>query len=385
MKNWRFWIGILISAVFLYLALNKLQLGEFWLALQKANYWWIIPGIAVFFVDVWVRSWRWHYMLRPLKKIPTSVMFPIVNIGYMGNNIYPARAGEVLRAAVLKQREGVPISASLATVVIERIFDGVVMLAFVFLNLPELARLTGVSLEIAGLEISIPELAVFGTILFVGALAAFMLAAMFPRPTEKIVDWTIRRIVPLRFKTQTRDITMRFLTGLESLRSPFEALMIFFTTVIIWLLETGKYWFVMHAFNFQVSFFTLMLMNGIVNLATTIPAGPGYVGTFDLPGIKVLQAYGIPQAIAASYTLVLHVALWLPITLVGAYYYFRQPLRWGKDLEQLRDEQGPVSDEGFAPEKQAALKDPASRELPAAEELPAAQEELAAPKKPAAS
>ena len=197
MKSWRFWIGILISAVFLYLALNTLHLSEFWQALQRANYWWLIPGVAVYFVGVWVRAWRWHYMLRPLKKIPTATMFPIVTIGYMGNNIYPARAGEVLRAAVLKQREGVPISASLATVVIERIFDGVVMLAFVFLNLPELARLTGISLDIVGLKISIPQLAVFGTIIFVGALAVFMLAAMFPRPTEKIVDWVIRRIDPI--------------------------------------------------------------------------------------------------------------------------------------------------------------------------------------------
>ncbi len=72
--------------------------------------------------------------------------------------------------------------------------------------------------------------------------------------------------------------------------------MVFLTSVVIWLLETGKYWFVMHAFPFQVSFFTLMLMNGIVNLATTIPSAPGYVGTFDAPGIAVLAAYGVDQA-----------------------------------------------------------------------------------------
>jgi conserved hypothetical protein len=131
---------------------------------------------------------------------------------------------------------------------------------------------------------------------------------------------------------------MRFLTGLESLRSPQDAIMVFFTSVLIWLLETGKYWFVMHAFPFQVSFFTLMLMNGIVNLATTLPSAPGYLGTFDAPGIAVLTAYGISQNIATGYTLVLHVALWLPITLLGAYYYFRQPLRWKKDLEVLRAE-----------------------------------------------
>ncbi len=78
----------------------------------------------------------------------------------------------------------------------------------------------------------------------------------------------------------------------------------------------------------------LMLMNGIVNLTTTLPSAPGYVGTFDAPGIALLVAYGIPGEIAAGYTLVLHAALWFPITLLGAYYYLRQPLRWGKDLSR---------------------------------------------------
>jgi uncharacterized protein (TIRG00374 family) len=336
MKRWQFWVGILISVVFLYFSLRGMQLDKAWQALRTADYWWLIPGIAIFFVDVLVRTWRWHYLLRPLKKIPTLTMFPIVCIGYMGNNIYPARAGEVLRAAVLKQREGVPISASLATVVIERIFDGVVMLAFVFVNLGQLAGLTGSSGVISTLNIR--DVALWGSVLFFGALLVFLLAAMFPKITERLVNYVIDRFVPLRLREKTRDITMRFLSGLEALRSPQEALMIFFTTVVIWLLETGKYWFVMHAFQFQVSFFALMLMNGIVNLATTLPSAPGYVGTFDAPGIALLSAYGVPPEIAASYTLVLHAALWFPITALGAYYYFRQPLRWGKEVEQLRTE-----------------------------------------------
>ena len=108
--------------------------------------------------------------------------------------------------------------------------------------------------------------------------------------------------------------------------------MVFLTSVLIWLLETGKYWFVMHAFPFQVSFFALMLMNGIVNLATTIPSAPGYIGTFDAPGIAVLIAYGVNQATAAGYTLVLHVALWLPITLVGAYFFTHEGIHWSDSL-----------------------------------------------------
>jgi hypothetical protein len=94
----------------------------------------------------------------------------------------------------------------------------------------------------------------------------------------------------------------------------------------------------MHAFDFQVTFFALMLMNGIVNLATTIPSAPGYVGTFDAPGIAVLGAYGVDKAIAAAYTLVLHVALWFPITLLGMAYAAREGVRWGGSVEQLKTE-----------------------------------------------
>jgi hypothetical protein len=326
MKRWQLWLGVLISLVFLYLALRGLQLGEVWGTLQDANYWWLIPGVGVYFLGVWVRAWRWHYLLRPLKRISTGTMFPIVAIGYMGNNIYPARAGEVLRAVVLKRREGVSVSASLATVIVERIFDGVVMLSFVFLNLSELATMTGES----GFIGNIQNLALWGGIAFMGALVVFLLAAMFPQRAGRIALFLITHTLPHRFHTSAIDLAGRFLDGLASLRSPANALMVFLTSVVIWLLETGKYWFVMQAFRFKVTFFVLMLMNGIVNLATTLPSAPGYVGTFDAPGIAVLQAAGVNGAVAAGYTLVLHVALWLPITALGAYYLAREGVRWSE-------------------------------------------------------
>lgn len=336
MKRWQFWLGMMISIIFLYFMVRKLEWGDFWQALKTAQYLWLIPGVAVYFLGVWARAWRWHYLLRPIKSIPTRVMFPIVAIGYMGNNIYPARAGEVLRAVVLKRREDVPVSASLATIIVERIFDGVVMLAFIFVNLSELSGLAGVSLKVGGWQVGIQDLAIWGSVAFFGALAIFLLAAMFPRPTERLTRLAVNRLLPERWREKVLGVTNRFLGGLESLRSPLDALMVFVTSVVIWLLETGKYWFVMHAFPFEVSFFTLMLMNGVVNLATTLPAAPGYVGTFDAPGIAVLVGYKVPQAIATGYTIVLHIALWVPITLLGAYYMTREGIRWSSGIQELR-------------------------------------------------
>ncbi|HDD56156.1 MAG TPA: flippase-like domain-containing protein [Chloroflexi bacterium] len=332
MKRWQFWVGLVLSAGFLYLALRGLGINEIWEPLKTAHYWWLLPGVAVYFIAVWARAWRWHYLLRPVKAVSTRKMFPIVAIGYMGNNIYPARAGEVLRAVVLKRKQEVPISASLATIIVERIFDGVVMLGFVFLNLPRLATLTGTS----GFIGNIQTLAIWGSVAFLGALAAFMLAAMFPTRAEKMSTKLIQIFLPERFREKVQEVICKFMAGLESLRSPYEAVMVLLTSVVIWLLETGKYWFVMQAFDFQVSFFALMLMNGIVNLATTIPSAPGYVGTFDAPGIAVLSAFGVDQGVAAGYTLVLHAALWFPITLLGGYYMLREGIRWqsGAIIEQ---------------------------------------------------
>jgi len=332
MKNrltqWQFWLGVFVSILFIWLSLCGLKLDEFWQTVQRANYVWLLPGIGVYFVGVWARAWRWHYLLKPMKEIPTRVMFPITAIGYMGNNIYPARAGEALRAVVLKRKEGVSISASLATIIVERIFDGVVMLAFVFVNLPELAKLT-VSSGFLG---NIQQAALYGAGIFLGALALFLAAAMFPQNAARVGDWLVMRFAPVRLREKISGVMNKFLGGLAALRSPWNALMVFLTSVVIWLLETGKYWFVMHAFNFEVSFFALMLMNGIVNLATTIPSAPGYIGTFDAPGIAVLVAYGVEQSVAAGYTLTLHVALWLPITLLGAYYLAREGIQWDEKI-----------------------------------------------------
>lgn len=318
MKRWQLWLGILVSAVFLWVALRGLKLDEVAAAMRQGNYWWLIPSVAVYFVAVWARTWRWDYMLRPLKHVPVRRLFPVVVIGYMGNNVYPFRAGELLRSYVLRRREEIPMSASIATVIVERVFDGLVMLVFVFVALP----LAPIPSE------RIRQMVIVASLAFFGALLVFFVLAAMPERAYRLVAWGADRFLPGRVRPTLLDVTKRFLDGLESLRSFRNVLMIFFTSIIIWLLETLKYWFVMHAFSFEVSFFALMLMNGVVNLATTLPSAPGYVGTFDAPGIAILTLYGVESGLAAAYTLVLHAALWLPITLLGAYYMLREGLSW---------------------------------------------------------
>jgi uncharacterized protein (TIRG00374 family) len=285
---------------------------------RTAHYWWLIPGVAIYFFGVWARTWRWHYMLRALKPVSLKRLFPVVCIGYMGNNIYPARIGELLRAYVLKRKEGVSISASLATILVERIFDGVIMLLFVFVGLPLAPSTPG----------NWRSFVIFFSLLFFGALGVFFVLASSPRRAQAVYNWVIDHLVPMRFREPIRGFADRFMEGLYFLRSGRDVGMIFVTSLVVWLAETGKYWFVMHAFDFHVSFFVLMLMNGVVNLFTTIPSAPGYLGTFDEPGIEILKAFAVPENIAGAYTLVLHAALWLPITALGAWFMWRESLSW---------------------------------------------------------
>lgn len=320
-------LGLAVSAFFIfYFVLPGLHFEDVWRSLKTANYWWIIPGVLVYFVGLWARAWRWHYALRHLKPVPLSRLYPLICIGYFGNNVYPLRAGEFLRSYVLRNQEDIPFTSSLATVFIERIFDGLVMLLFVFLALP-FAPLPG----------RYRTMVIALTVLFLGATIIFVWMAIQPRRIEALYGWIADRFLPARIREPLDAIFTRFMEGIGSLRSGSDVLMIFATSVVIWLMETVKYWFVMHAFSFIVSFLALMLMNGIVNIATTLPATPGHLGTFDGPGIEVLTAYGIDKSLATSYTLTLHLALWVPVTLVGAYYFWRQSLRWS-DISVAQEE-----------------------------------------------
>ena len=325
-RRWQFWLGLLVSAAFLWVALRGLKIEEVFGILRAADYAWLIPGAAIYFVAVAARTWRWQALLKPLKAVSIRRLFPVVAIGYMGNNVYPARIGELLRAYVLKRGEHISISSALATVVVERIFDGLVVLLFVFVVLPSAQAQWD-------LPDSMRALIAVGSLLFFTALVVFLALAARPDAASRVYGFLLGRLLPPRLRTPVAGLLDRFMTGLSALRDLRQVLIIFLITLVVWLVETTTYWLVMHAFPFEVPFTTLMLMNGVANLVTTIPAAPGYVGTFDLPGIAVLVAFGVDAEIATSYTLVLHAVLWLPVTVLGLFYMVRQSLRWSDFAE----------------------------------------------------
>ena len=183
-----------------------------------------------------------------------------------------------------------PSPAALATIVVERIFDAVVVIGFVLLNLGQLVSLPG-----GGSLAKLGSLATWAAAIFLAGLVVFILIAVFPKPAQRILHQIIEKFLPEKWRKSVTQFADRFLDGLMSLRSPANAFMVLFTSILIWLLETGLYWSVNQALGMDLNFRQLMLLNGVVNLVLLIPAAPGGLGTFDAAGRAMLEAYTIPQ------------------------------------------------------------------------------------------
>ena len=325
-RRWVFFIiGMLISAGFLWYALRDLHLGEVWASLRKANYWWLIPGVAVYFISVWFRSWRWHFLLsRACKRVPANRLFPVVVIGYMGNDILPFRLGEVLRAYVLWRREHINVGATFTTAILERIFDGLTMVLFVLFGL-----------LFVPLSAFLRRLVTIAGIVFFGVLMAFLFLAAMPDLLRRIAHGLIEMLVPERFRDPLLDLVEGVIAGLEGLRRGRDVLVIFGVTLWVWMLEMVKYWLVSFAFDLHLSYVKIILMGGAINLLTALPSLPGYIGTFE-SGIKILEGLGAPSAAAGSYILVLHAILLLPVTLLGLIFMALEGIHWTEMMEEVK-------------------------------------------------
>lgn len=325
MRSWRVWVGFLVSLFFIYFALRNQDFGHIWQALREAEYRWLVPALAVYFLGVMVRSVRWHYLLRAVEDIPPRRLFPIVVIGYMANDILPLRAGEVVRSYALSARFGVSKSSSLATIAIERIFDGLTMVVFIAVASLSIA-LTGDLRTIALIALLLFPLLMLGLTAFVRV----------PRLRESIVGLGVR-ILPGRVGARVQTLADSFVEGLGILKRRQDLLGVGLTSILAWLLEASMYLLIAQGFGLDLSPAAVLLVTAVANLATLIPSSPGYVGPFETGVLLVLNgALGVPRALALSYAIVVHAALYFPVTILGLVYWWRESFSW-RDAQKAEE------------------------------------------------
>ncbi len=322
--NWRFWAGVLVSVVTLALLVWFVDTEELWHALRTANYLYLAPAIVLYFIGQWFRALRWQYLLSPIARIPAKRLYPVIIIGYMANNVLPARIGELVRAVYLSQREReVSVPASIATLSVERLYDGMTLLALGAFAAPILLA--------AGL-FSEASLAYQSTaiVLMVGVLISFATALVILTAlacSSRTVNWLIKltAILPARFRPLASDLIVGFVEGLAALNSPRKHVMLFVASLPIWVAEAGVYLIVAYSFNLDAYFasfwflaLAVLLVTVTSNLVTAIPASIGGIGAFEVVAQQTLVGLAVGAATAASYSVAVHLlALWLPVNLAG--------------------------------------------------------------------
>ena len=295
-------------------------------ALGDANYWWVIPGVAIWFLSAAVRSLRWHYLLSGLTNLSTAVLYPIVIIGYMANNLLPLRTGELVRAYVLGERYKVSKMSTLGTIAVERVFDGAVLVGFLVL--------AGAMLGLSG---ELRLLAVVMAIAFAVLLAAFVYVASSP---ERAGRWTERFVglLPQRAREPARGLPDPFLSGLQSLQSPFLVGAVLATSVVAWLLEALMYYLVGRSFDIHEGFAAYLMVAAAANLAITLPSTSGGIGPFELLTKETLTFLGVGSAAAGAYAVALHGLLLLPVIVVGLIFLWVINLSLGRTLGSAASE-----------------------------------------------
>jgi len=311
-------LGMIISVVFLCIAFRNLDPEAVWGNIVRANLLWLTLGVGIFFVSMLLIAWRWQFLLRAIQRVPLSALSQLVAIGYTGNNVYPFRTGEILRIFLLRRNHHVPVAKTAMTIIIERVFDGIVMLSFIILAL--------YFVEIPSPEIHM--MAEVGTPLFLLAVLLFFVLAARPQGMRLLAE-RVSRIFPARLGKSILTLSEDIVGGLEGLRSPADLLGAVFASYASWGVHAFVYWAVAFAFGINVGFMVMVLAVGVVNLAGLIPASPGQVGIFEFFTSLVLTAVGVDPDKAKAYALVLHVVIWLPVTMFGFYALVRQGLGWG--------------------------------------------------------
>jgi glycosyltransferase 2 family protein len=276
-----------------------------------------LVGALVFFIALVIIALRWQYLLRAIQPVPLGSLVSLVSIGYMGNNVYPLRSGEALRIYLLKRNHGVPMIRATTTVLVERVFDGIILLTYVIVPL--------VFIDTASQDIR--RVALVAAPVFVSAMAIFLILATRPQLLRGVIH-RIRRWLPDRLGAPVGQLGEEIIAGLEGLRRPADLLGTVLSSYATWGVQGIVFWIVALGFDMDVSFGTMLLVVGTVNLAGLIPASPGQIGVFEFFVRSVLVGAGITEQTALAYALVVHMVIWLPVTLLGFILLIRQGLGW---------------------------------------------------------
>ena len=340
--GWRGALGILLSAAFLWLAFKDVHLAEVAAQIRRAN----LPLLVLSAVAATgifpLRARRWRPILDPIAPdLPFAPLWSATVIGMMINNVVPVRAGEFARAyALSRSTPQVSFPAAFASLAVDRLFDAVVVFGLMFLAMldpafPSGARLFGHPAPVYAL----------GGVAFIGvAVVAMYAVVLFPERVLAIYEAVARRLIP-KLEEKGRVAIVAIIGGLSVLRTPGRFASVFAWTVAHWLCNAAAFWIAFRAFGIMAPFSAALFLQGLIAVGVAAPQAPGYFGVFELFGQVGLGLYGVPKDAAITWAISFHFLSYIPITLIGAWYF----LRAGLSMDDLGSAERAATDEHEIP------------------------------------
>jgi hypothetical protein len=317
----KFWIGIGISLFFIGLLFTKIDPDKVVAAFREMDWRYLVPAIACTFVSYFLRSVRWYYLLLPLKQVRIASLYPATIIGYMANNVLPARLGEFVRAYVLARKEGLEASSVFATLVVDRLCDGftvLLMLLFTFFTL----RLP------LGME-SIQQNMVRGgyatLILYCGVIAFLILLKRRTVWTLNLVGHLLKPF-PAVLGEKLIPLLGSFIGGIRIATGPMAIMAVVVSSFFIWATAALPVDLALRSFGIELPVNGVLFILIFLVFAVMVPASPGFVGTYHYACVTALTAFNVQSEKALSIALVIHGISFFPVIAAGFYHLWREKL-----------------------------------------------------------
>jgi glycosyltransferase 2 family protein len=325
--GWRSALGILLSAGFLFFAFKGIEFNTVIANVRRANIGLLVLSAVAATLIFPLRALRWRPILDPIQpNIPFAKLWSATAIGMMINNVVPARAGELARAfALSRSTPTVPFPAAFASLAVDRLFDAVVLLLLMFLAMLDPAFPSGAAIR--GRPVS--SYAFAGVLFTLGVLAAMYVLILFPARVLAIYELVARRLAP-KLEARGREALIALSNGLSVLRSPRRFVVVLLWTLAHWLLNALAFWIAFKAVGVAAPFSAALFLQGLIAIGVAVPQAPGFFGVFETIGKVGLGLYGISPDAAVTWAIGFHALSYVPITLIGAWYFLRAGLSMGE-------------------------------------------------------
>lgn len=312
-QRWlKFLVALAVSVVFSALFIRSIDIDAVGDALADADYIYVAPALALFAVSLFFRALRWRYLLAPARSLTWRELMPSLLVGYAGNNLLPLRAGELLRAQHLSDHHGVARMHTFGTLMMERLFDGLVLATFVLWGL--------VVVDIGTAYLGV------GLVLLAASLSGFVICTLLALNPTVATRLASLPFLPERLRAPLVGLGESFLQGFSVLTCPSRFGLAAVTTAAAWGFEMGMYALIGRAFDLHASFLGIAFAGSAANVAMSLPSAQGGVGPFQYFCTQALLKFEIAKNAAAAYSLALHIFLVVPVSLVGLLVLWRSTL-----------------------------------------------------------